>query len=355
MRSASRCRRCTGHSCRFELTSKPSGRRASLSGPLDFDGYCRARQTKPRSGAAPAGIPTLNRTRLTLTSAPARRSSVLPANRDCDLSLDVAGSADVPARIPMRPADLSRPSCASAGRARNPSHRRGLLRAGPGPIPTGRAPVPGSWFRSVPGRWSERRRTRRPSKLRVIDCISLSSVGRGEPAKTRKVSSFRVICNGALAILCIVGYFVIIKYLTLKSRGSEPMRILLINVPHPVHRQPHPRRSSAAARPPRRRRPLLDDGHEVRLIDGEFGPMPTQDIVADAVAFAPDAVLFGHSGSTSGPSGHRRGGRAVAEALPDVAIVYGGVFPTYHWREILAAEPQSPRSSAARARRRRGN
>jgi anaerobic magnesium-protoporphyrin IX monomethyl ester cyclase len=26
--------------------------------------------------------------------------------------------------------------------------------------------------------------------------------------------------------------------------------------------------------------------------------------------------------------------------LPDVWIVYGGVFPTYHWREVLAEQPQ---------------
>jgi anaerobic magnesium-protoporphyrin IX monomethyl ester cyclase len=31
--------------------------------------------------------------------------------------------------------------------------------------------------------------------------------------------------------------------------------------------------------------------------------------------------------------------RAIAAALPGVRIVYGGVFPTYHWREILADEP----------------
>ena len=26
--------------------------------------------------------------------------------------------------------------------------------------------------------------------------------------------------------------------------------------------------------------------------------------------------------------------------MPQVWIVYGGIFPTYHWREILDAEPQ---------------
>ena len=80
------------------------------------------------------------------------------------------------------------------------------------------------------------------------------------------------------------------------------MRILLINVPHP----------SIGSRIPDDHLPplgllaiggpLIDDGHEVRLIGAEFGPMPTKEILAEAFGFYPDAVLFGHSGSTSGQS-----------------------------------------------------
>ena len=75
------------------------------------------------------------------------------------------------------------------------------------------------------------------------------------------------------------------------------------------------------------------------FIDGEFGPMPTDAIVAQAHDFAPDAVLFGHSGSTSGHPVIAEVAQAIARAMPRVLIVYGGVFPTYHWREILAEEP----------------
>jgi anaerobic magnesium-protoporphyrin IX monomethyl ester cyclase len=117
------------------------------------------------------------------------------------------------------------------------------------------------------------------------------------------------------------------------------MRILLVNVPHPAigsripddHLPPLGLLAIGG--------PLIDDGHELRLIDGEFGPMSTQAIVDHAVAFAPDAVLFGHSGSTSGHPVIAETARAVAAALPAASIVYGGVFPTYHWREILADEP----------------
>jgi anaerobic magnesium-protoporphyrin IX monomethyl ester cyclase len=117
------------------------------------------------------------------------------------------------------------------------------------------------------------------------------------------------------------------------------MRILLINVPHPAigsripddHLPPLGLLSIGG--------PLIDDGHEVRLLDAEFGPMPQDEIVADVLAFAPDAVLFGHSGSTSGHPVIRAVAARIAAVLPQAHIVYGGVFPTYHWREILDEEP----------------
>jgi anaerobic magnesium-protoporphyrin IX monomethyl ester cyclase len=118
------------------------------------------------------------------------------------------------------------------------------------------------------------------------------------------------------------------------------MRILLINPPHPAigSRIPHehlPPLGLLAVGGP-----LLDAGHEVRLLDAEFGPMSIQEIVTQAVTFAPQAILIGHSGSTSGHPAIAEITRALREALPAARIVYGGVFPTFHWREILAQEPQ---------------
>lgn len=117
------------------------------------------------------------------------------------------------------------------------------------------------------------------------------------------------------------------------------MRILLVNVPHPAigsripddHLPPLGLLAIGG--------PLIDAGHEVRLVDGELGPLTPADLVATARAFQPDAVLFGHSGSTSGHPVIAAVAAAMAQALPHATIVYGGVFPTYHWREILAAEP----------------
>src|SRR5215475_10285567 len=106
------------------------------------------------------------------------------------------------------------------------------------------------------------------------------------------------------------------------------MRILLINVPHPAigsripddHLPPLGLLAIGG--------PLIDDGHQVLLIDAEFGPMPTDQIMAKATAFAPDVILFGHSGSTSGHPVIVGIARAMVDAMPRALVVYGGVFPT---------------------------
>lgn len=118
------------------------------------------------------------------------------------------------------------------------------------------------------------------------------------------------------------------------------MRILLINPPHPSigsripdeHLPPLGLLSIGG--------PLVDAGHEVHLLDADFDPMSVPEIVSRALVFAPEAILLGHSGSTSGHPTVVQVTRALRDALPAARIVYGGVFPTYHWREILAEEPQ---------------
>jgi anaerobic magnesium-protoporphyrin IX monomethyl ester cyclase len=116
------------------------------------------------------------------------------------------------------------------------------------------------------------------------------------------------------------------------------MRILLINIAHPAigsripddHLPPLGLLAIGG--------PLLDDGHEVQLLDLDIDPMPSATVVDHAARFKPDAVLFGHSGSTSGHPVIADLCRCIATALPSATIVYGGVYPTYHWREILVNE-----------------
>jgi anaerobic magnesium-protoporphyrin IX monomethyl ester cyclase len=45
--------------------------------------------------------------------------------------------------------------------------------------------------------------------------------------------------------------------------------------------------------------PLIDAGHQVTLIDAEFGPLPIAEIIRQLLQQSPDVVLIGHSGSTS--------------------------------------------------------
>jgi anaerobic magnesium-protoporphyrin IX monomethyl ester cyclase len=84
--------------------------------------------------------------------------------------------------------------------------------------------------------------------------------------------------------------------------------------------------------------PLLDAGHSVQLLDAEFGPMPMRGILDFVRCHRPDAVLIGHSGSTSAHPNVVAITRAIRVENPGVWIIYGGVFPTFHWREILKAE-----------------
>jgi len=118
------------------------------------------------------------------------------------------------------------------------------------------------------------------------------------------------------------------------------MRFLLINSPHPA----------IGSRIPHEHLPplgllcvggsLIDAGHQVQLLDAEFGPMPAVEILRQVLAAEPDAVLLGHSGSTSAHPILAELTRLIRRELPDALIIYGGVFPTYHWKDILTAEPQ---------------
>lgn len=117
------------------------------------------------------------------------------------------------------------------------------------------------------------------------------------------------------------------------------MRILLINVPHPAIGSRIPKEQLPPLGLLSVGGPLLDDGHQVQLIDGEFGPMALIDIVEAAERFEPDLVMFGHSGSSSGQPIIARTAELVRTHLPQCRIIYGGVHPTYFWREILAEEP----------------
>jgi len=82
--------------------------------------------------------------------------------------------------------------------------------------------------------------------------------------------------------------------------------------------------------------PLIDSGHEVSLIDAEFGPMPIEAITSMILANGPQAVLIGHSGSTSAHPTALAIAKSIKAAKRSILVIYGGVFPTYHWQDVLS-------------------
>ena len=85
--------------------------------------------------------------------------------------------------------------------------------------------------------------------------------------------------------------------------------------------------------------PLLDAGHEVRLLDAECRRSSIRAIVREVRGWGPDVVMTGHAGSTPAHPTCIRMLRAIKDSSPGVLTVYGGVYPTYHADRILAEEP----------------
>jgi radical SAM superfamily enzyme YgiQ (UPF0313 family) len=84
--------------------------------------------------------------------------------------------------------------------------------------------------------------------------------------------------------------------------------------------------------------PLIDAGHEVRLLDAECRRLGTAEVVREVRQWAPHVVMMGHAGSTPAHPVCVRLLRAVKAEHPGVVTVYGGVYPTYHAERILARE-----------------
>ncbi len=118
------------------------------------------------------------------------------------------------------------------------------------------------------------------------------------------------------------------------------MKIVLLNPPHPAIGSRIPQEHLPPLGLLSLGGPLLDAGHQVRLLDADFGPSRLDGITQQVRTFNPEAVLLGHSGSTSGHPSAMRVARAVRDAMPHAWVIYGGVFPTFHWQEIMEQQPE---------------
>lgn len=116
---------------------------------------------------------------------------------------------------------------------------------------------------------------------------------------------------------------------------SSVKKILLINPPHTAIGSRIPKEQLPPLGLLSIGGPLIDAGFCVELLDAEFGPIPILDIVDKSKQLQPKIVMMGHSGSTSAHKTIMQIATLIKVAMPNVLIVYGGVFPTYHWEDIL--------------------
>lgn len=86
--------------------------------------------------------------------------------------------------------------------------------------------------------------------------------------------------------------------------------------------------------------PLIDAGHEVRLLNAEQTMLGDAEIVRRMQAFAPDVVMIGHSGSTPAHPTVLRILSAIKKAANHLITVYGGVYASFHAQAILKTAPQ---------------
>ncbi|MBA3530922.1 MAG: cobalamin B12-binding domain-containing protein [Ardenticatenales bacterium] len=75
--------------------------------------------------------------------------------------------------------------------------------------------------------------------------------------------------------------------------------------------------------------PLLDAGHEVRLIDNDLHGWDAERLIKEVRRFRPDYLLMGHTGSTAAHGTCIENARFLKAAFPELRIVYGGVYPSY--------------------------
>ncbi|MEK6664378.1 MAG: magnesium-protoporphyrin IX monomethyl ester anaerobic oxidative cyclase [Pseudomonadota bacterium] len=116
---------------------------------------------------------------------------------------------------------------------------------------------------------------------------------------------------------------------------SDKFNILLLNVPHTAIGSRIPKEQLPPLGLLSIGGPLIDAGFQVELLDAEFGPLPIAEIIRQTVEYEPRIVMLGHSGSNTAHATIVNIAALIKTAIPNVAIVYGGVFPTYHWEDVL--------------------
>ena len=82
--------------------------------------------------------------------------------------------------------------------------------------------------------------------------------------------------------------------------------------------------------------PLVDAGFTVKLIDHDLYGWSYPRLIQEVSDFKADYILLGHSGSTAAHKTAIKTIRAIHEKLPHIRVVYGGVYPSYADRVVMA-------------------
>jgi anaerobic magnesium-protoporphyrin IX monomethyl ester cyclase len=82
--------------------------------------------------------------------------------------------------------------------------------------------------------------------------------------------------------------------------------------------------------------PLIDAGFTVKLIDHDLYGWSYQRLIKEVSDFNADYILLGHSGSTAAHKTAIKTIRAIHKELPHLRVVYGGVYPSYADKVVMA-------------------
>ena len=86
--------------------------------------------------------------------------------------------------------------------------------------------------------------------------------------------------------------------------------------------------------------PLMDAGFEVDMVDADVRGLSHADIIRELKTRDTGIAMLSHPASTAGYPAVEQLGRRIKAELPEIIQVYGGVFPTFAYREIMRRAPQ---------------
>jgi len=86
--------------------------------------------------------------------------------------------------------------------------------------------------------------------------------------------------------------------------------------------------------------PLIDMGYNVKLIDQDLNHWSFEKLMQEIAFFQADYILLGHSGSTASHPVAVKTVKAIRKSFPNICIIYGGVYPSYAFEEIMQQTPE---------------